>query len=132
MLCDALQDIADALADDSVDIFIDNYGARPPAFTAQPAHARRMDASRPLPTDARRIAQQQPCRGAARAGAKGTADKAMHAIRAGGVYLVLPGGNGGTVSKHPKAAVTQINYGLTDASKHEQLDLLKAQHSIQL
>lgn len=78
-----VQDIADALPDDSVDIFVDNYGA------------------------------------------KGTADKAMHAIRAGGVYLVLPGGNGGTISKHPKAGVTQINYGLTDASKHEQLDVLK-------
>ena len=37
-------------------------------------------------------------------GAKGTADTAMRAIKPGGVYLVLPGGNGGGGSKHPKAA----------------------------
>ena len=78
-----MQDIADALPDDSVDIYVDNHGAR------------------------------------------GEADKAMHAIRSGGVYLILPGGGGGTISKHPKVGVKQINFGYTDASKHEQLDLLK-------
>jgi len=76
-------EIFDVLADDSVDIVIDNYGA------------------------------------------KGTADKAMKALRAGGVYLVLPGGNGGTVTKHPKAGVKQVNFGETSASDYRQLDILK-------
>lgn len=56
-----VQEVFAALKDNSVDVVIDNYGA------------------------------------------KGTADKAMRAIKPGGVYLVLPGGNGGTVSKNPKA-----------------------------
>merc|ERR1712000_180147 len=76
-------EIFDVLADDSVDLVIDNYGA------------------------------------------KGTADKAMRTLRVGGVYLVLPGGNGGGVSKHPKAGVKQVDFGMTSASDHRQLDILK-------
>jgi len=60
-------------------------------------------------------------------GAKGTADKAMHAIRTGGVYLVMDTGGGGTISKHPKAGVTQIAFGLADLSDHTKgLDILKS------
>ena len=44
-------------------------------------------------------------------GAAGTADKAMRTIRNGGVFIFLPGKDGGGVSKHPKAGVKQINYG---------------------
>lgn len=77
------QELFDALPDNSVDIVIDNYGA------------------------------------------KGTADKAMHAIRPGGVYLVLPGGNGGTISKHPKAGVKQINFGVATSKDYHNLDTLK-------
>lgn len=59
-------------------------------------------------------------------GAKGTADKAMHAIRPGGVYLVMDTGGGGTISKHPKPGVTQIAFGLADLSSHSKgLDVLK-------
>ena len=79
-----VKEVFDALPDDSVDIVIDNYGA------------------------------------------KGTADKAMRTIRAGGVYLILPGGNGGTISKHPKAGVKQVNFGYTSSSDHTNLDILKA------
>jgi len=60
-------------------------------------------------------------------GAKGTADKAMHAIRTGGVYLVMDTGGGGTISKHPKPGVTQIAFGLADLSDHTKgLDVLKS------
>jgi len=58
-------------------------------------------------------------------GAPGTADKAMAVLRSGGVYIFLPGKNGG-VSKHPKAGVKQINYGDCDSSKHEDLDAIAA------
>jgi NADPH2:quinone reductase len=59
-------------------------------------------------------------------GAKGTADKAMHAIRTGGVYLVMDTGGGGTISKHPKPGVTQIAFGEADLSNHTTgLDVLK-------
>jgi NADPH:quinone reductase-like Zn-dependent oxidoreductase len=59
-------------------------------------------------------------------GAKGTADKAMHAIRAGGVYLVMDTGGGGTISKHPKPGVTQIAFGMADFSDRTKgLDVLK-------
>jgi NADPH:quinone reductase-like Zn-dependent oxidoreductase len=58
-------------------------------------------------------------------GAAGTADAAMSSIRPGGVFVFLPG-KGGAVSKHPKEGVKQINYGLCDSSKHEDLDALKA------
>lgn len=76
------QDLADALADDSVDIVFDNFGA------------------------------------------KGTADKIMHSIRSGGTFLVLMGGNGGTISKHPKAGVRQVPFGVSTAARKE-LDTLK-------
>jgi hypothetical protein len=45
-------------------------------------------------------------------GAKGTADKAMAKIKSGGIYLLLPGGEDGALSKHPKSGVKQINFGL--------------------
>ena len=45
-------------------------------------------------------------------GAKGTADKAMPKIKPGGTYLLLPGGEDGALSKHPKAGVKQVNFGL--------------------
>jgi len=57
-------------------------------------------------------------------GAPGTADAAMPSLRSGGVFVWLPG-KGGYASLHPKEGVTQINYGLCDASKHEDLDALK-------
>eukprot|EP01065_Artemidia_motanka_P000737 TRINITY_DN10340_c0_g1_i1.p1 TRINITY_DN10340_c0_g1~~TRINITY_DN10340_c0_g1_i1.p1 ORF type:complete len:361 (+),score=133.81 TRINITY_DN10340_c0_g1_i1:64-1083(+) len=77
-----VQEIFDALPDNSVDIVYDNYGH------------------------------------------PGTADKAMHAIRPGGVFLVLEGGLNGTISKHPKPGVKQIPFGLADASNHEVFDTL--------
>lgn len=58
-------------------------------------------------------------------GAKGEADKAMRVIRPGGTYLLLPGGGGGTLSKHPKPGVTQVSFGYTNSSTHEQLDTLR-------
>merc|ERR1712224_358821 len=76
------QDLASALADDSVDIVYDNFGA------------------------------------------KGTADKMMHSIRSGGTFLVLMGGNGGTISKKPKAGVRQVPFGLCTAGT-EEMDELK-------
>ena len=57
-------------------------------------------------------------------GAPGTADIAMPKIRTGGVFLFLPG-KGGSLSKHPKKGVKQINFGLCDSSKHEDLDELR-------
>lgn len=57
-------------------------------------------------------------------GYPGTADKAMHAIRPGGVFLVLEGGNKGKISPSPKAGVRQVSFGLADLSGHEQLDTL--------
>jgi hypothetical protein len=56
-------------------------------------------------------------------GAPGTADAAMPSIRSGGAFVFLPG-KGGALSKHPKAGVKQINYGLCDSSNHEDLDAL--------
>merc|ERR1712232_1346895 len=58
-------------------------------------------------------------------GAAGTADLAMPSLRSGGVLEFLPG-KGGAVSKKSKDGVTQINYGLCDSSRHEDLDALKA------
>merc|ERR1712087_935307 len=69
------QDLADALADDSVDIVFDNFGA------------------------------------------KGTADKMLRSIRKGGTFLVLMGGNGGTISAHPKQGVRQIPFGLMQENR---------------
>jgi len=56
-------------------------------------------------------------------GAKGTADKIMHAIRSGGTFLVLMGGNGGAISKKPKEGVHQVSFGLATAAKKEMDDL---------
>jgi len=58
-------------------------------------------------------------------GAKGTADEMMHAIRSGGTFLVLFGGNGGTVSSHPKAGVKQLDSRGLVASPKRGLDQLK-------
>lgn len=59
-------------------------------------------------------------------GIPGTADKAMHAIRPGGVFLVLEGGLGGKISKHPKPGVKQVAFGLADGSDHTKgLDVLR-------
>lgn len=44
-------------------------------------------------------------------GAAGTADKAMASLKPTGTFIFLPG-KGGAVSRHPKAGVKQINYGL--------------------
>jgi NADPH:quinone reductase-like Zn-dependent oxidoreductase len=52
-------------------------------------------------------------------GTKGTADRAMHAIKPGGVYLVISSGGGGAISKHPKAGVRQINFGIQSSGKKE-------------
>ena len=79
-----VQDVIDAQAAGSVDVVVDNFGA------------------------------------------KGSADKAMRALRSGGVYLLLPGGQGGTISKHPRPDVTQINFGLTNSSDYTLLDKLAA------
>ena len=46
-------------------------------------------------------------------------------LKSGGVYIILPGGEGGKISDHPKAGVKQINYGLTSSDNHEPLDRLK-------
>lgn len=59
-------------------------------------------------------------------GAKGTADKAMHAIRSGGTFLVLMGGNGGTISSHPKAGVHQVYFQYGNGSPRQGLDELAA------
>jgi len=58
-------------------------------------------------------------------GKKGTADRSMHAIRKGGAFLVLLGGNGGTISKHPKDGVNQINFGLQSAGSKEFAQIAK-------
>lgn len=52
-------------------------------------------------------------------GLPGTADKAMHAIRAGGTYLVLFGGDGGKISDHPKDGVKQIAFKLYNPGRTE-------------
>ena len=49
----------------------------------------------------------------------------MRTLRSGGTYLLLPGGGGGTLSKHPKPGVKQLNFGYTNSSGHAQLDLLR-------
>lgn len=60
-------------------------------------------------------------------GAKGTADRAMRTIRAGGVFLILKSGGGGTISENPKAGVKQVSFGIADLSNHNaQLDVLGA------
>ena len=57
-------------------------------------------------------------------GEKGAADLAMRVLRSGGIYILLPGGGGGTISSHPKAGVKQINYGLTKSDDYTTLDTL--------
>ena len=58
-------------------------------------------------------------------GAKGTADKAMPKIRPGGVFLLLPGGENGALSKHPKPGVKQINFGLMNfVVERKDVDML--------
>lgn len=57
-------------------------------------------------------------------GAPGTADLAMASLKVGGVFEFLPG-KGGAVTKNAKAGVKQIDYGLCDPSKHEDLDAIK-------
>ena len=44
-------------------------------------------------------------------GGKGTADKAMPKMKPGGVFLLLPGGEGGSLSKNPKPGVRQTSSG---------------------
>ena len=57
----------------------------------------------------------------------GSADKAMPKLRVGGTFLLLPHGNGaGTLSKHPKAGVRQINFGDVDQTQHATLDMIAA------
>jgi len=58
-------------------------------------------------------------------GAAGTADAAMASFKSDGTFIFLPG-KGGDLSKQPKEGVTQINYGLCNSSKHEELDELAA------
>merc|ERR1712135_251212 len=45
-------------------------------------------------------------------GFPGTADTALRAIRSGGTFLLLPGGDGGVLSNQTKSGVTQM-YGRT-------------------
>jgi len=45
-------------------------------------------------------------------GFPGTADKALRVLRPGGVYILLPSANGGTLSPNTKTGVTQIDFGL--------------------
>jgi len=45
-------------------------------------------------------------------GSAGNADKAMHAIRPGGVFVLLTGAVKGTLSKHPKQDVKQFETGI--------------------
>ena len=56
-------------------------------------------------------------------GAPGTADLAMPYFRSGGVFIYLPGKGGGK-AKRPRKDVKEINYGLCDSSKHDDLDIL--------
>ena len=53
-------------------------------------------------------------------GEKGAADKAMRALRSGGVYILLPAAE--STLKRPKAGVTQLNFGYTQSSDHAPLD----------
>jgi NADPH:quinone reductase-like Zn-dependent oxidoreductase len=57
-------------------------------------------------------------------GLKGTADKAMHAIRSGGVLMILMGGNGGQPSSSPKEGVRQVPNCRTKDMGTEDLDTL--------
>jgi len=59
-------------------------------------------------------------------GVPGTADKIMHAIRPGGTFLVLMGGNGGNISDHPKEGVNQVYFGFATFGTPE-LDYMKGE-----
>ena len=59
-------------------------------------------------------------------GAPGTADRAMRTMRHGGTILVLPGGESGKISKHPRADVRQITFSGTRSSAHDGLDTMAA------
>lgn len=51
-------------------------------------------------------------------GAKGSADKAMRSMRLpGAIYELLPGGEDGQLSKHPRPGVTQISFGEMEPNK---------------
>ena len=53
-------------------------------------------------------------------GAKGSADKAMRSMRLpGGIYELLPGGEDGQLSKHPRPGVKQISFGTMVPSKKD-------------
>ena len=43
-----------------------------------------------------------------------------------GTYLIVPGGEGGQISSHPKAGVHQITFRGTSSSSHTPLDTLAA------
>lgn len=58
-------------------------------------------------------------------GLPGTADKAMHAIKAGGVYAVLTGGGQGKISDHPKKGVKQISYAGVKPNTADLVQLAK-------
>jgi len=58
-------------------------------------------------------------------GRPGTADAAMASLKSNGAFIFLPG-KGGAVSENPKEGVLQLDYGLCDPSKHEDLDTLTA------
>jgi len=57
-------------------------------------------------------------------GLPGTADKAMTAIRSGGVFMILSGGNDGKASDHPKSGVRQVPSCQTKEVGTEELDTL--------
>jgi len=48
----------------------------------------------------------------------------MASLKAGGTFIFLPGKDG-SLSKHPKKDVKQINYGLLAGSTTKDLDTLK-------
>ena len=55
-------------------------------------------------------------------GAPGTADLAMRSLRAGGVFIFLPGKNG-KLSENPKPGVRQIDYGLFSSAGSTYVEL---------
>jgi len=57
-------------------------------------------------------------------GAPGTADAAMASMKSNGAFIYLPG-KGGAISENPKDGLTQLNYGLCDASDYEDLDQIR-------
>jgi len=59
-------------------------------------------------------------------GVPGTADKIMHAIRPGGTFLVLQGGNGGIISDHPREGVNQVAFGFS-TSGDDSLEWMKGE-----